>query len=196
MSTSQFKLPLFPLSAHVLPKGRLQLRIFEARYLRMVKESFHSDVGFGVCMVGTRISSAREGQIMPIGTQVKVVDFTTLAGGLLGITVEGIHKFKILSVEKESDGLNVGSVELIEHWSDDVLDQNDQMVMGLKKLFSEYPEIGKLYPDPQFDSLNWTVSRWLELLPLDTSIKQDLIAHANLDPAINTLKALLDNPGG
>ena len=45
------ELPLFPLTAHVLPDGRMPLRIFEARYLRMIQESYQRDHAFGMCMI-------------------------------------------------------------------------------------------------------------------------------------------------
>ena len=51
-------LPLFPLTVHVLPQGRLPLRIFEARYLRMVRESYHREHAFGMCNQRTRSNHA------------------------------------------------------------------------------------------------------------------------------------------
>lgn len=41
-----FDIPLFPLSAHLLPGGRMSLRIFEPRYTRMIKQACATDSGF------------------------------------------------------------------------------------------------------------------------------------------------------
>jgi Lon protease-like protein len=195
-----FELPLFPLSAHILPKGKLQLRIFEARYIRMVKESFKSNLGFGICMASNKLNAEANKQILPIGTQVKIIDFSTLSDGLLGVTVEGISKFKILESWQEHDQLNVGSVQLIDDWDKDEEEfsgiDSQQMVDGLKTLFNEYPEIGKLYMDPEFTCINWVVNRWLEVIPLDVNTKQRLIAEQDIFPAIETLNALLGKPRG
>ena len=43
-------LALFPLPSHILPGGKLPLRLFEPRHLQMLKESFIDDRGFGIVM--------------------------------------------------------------------------------------------------------------------------------------------------
>ena len=45
----QTTLPLFPLNTVVFPGGRLPLRIFEQRYLEMIKQAIANDTPFGVC---------------------------------------------------------------------------------------------------------------------------------------------------
>ena len=42
------QLALFPLPSHILPGGKLPLRLFEPRHLQMLKESFLEDRGFGI----------------------------------------------------------------------------------------------------------------------------------------------------
>ena len=49
-----FDIPLFPLSAHLLPGGGMSLRIFEPRYTRMIKQACASDSGFGICMLNSK----------------------------------------------------------------------------------------------------------------------------------------------
>ena len=68
------QLYLFPLSAHVLPGGKLFLRIFEPRYVRMVKDCCQQGSGFGVCMLSGRDNSASSQKILPVGTHVEIVD--------------------------------------------------------------------------------------------------------------------------
>ena len=41
-------LGLFPLTSTVLPGGRMQLRVYEPRYLRLVRESLREQTGFGL----------------------------------------------------------------------------------------------------------------------------------------------------
>ena len=48
MSTT---LPLFPLNTVVFPGGRLPLRIFEQRYLEMVKQAIADNTPFGICAI-------------------------------------------------------------------------------------------------------------------------------------------------
>jgi Lon protease-like protein len=45
------ELPLFPLQTVLFPGGRLPLRIFEQRYLGMVKACLRDGTLFGVCLI-------------------------------------------------------------------------------------------------------------------------------------------------
>ena len=49
METSE--LPLFPLSSVLFPGGILKLRLFEPRYLDLVKRCGRSGEGFGICLI-------------------------------------------------------------------------------------------------------------------------------------------------
>ena len=42
---------IFPLSTILFPGGVLPLRIFEARYMDMVRECMKSDRPFGICQI-------------------------------------------------------------------------------------------------------------------------------------------------
>lgn len=44
----QITLPLFPLNTVVFPGGKLPLRIFEQRYLEMIKQAIANDTPFGI----------------------------------------------------------------------------------------------------------------------------------------------------
>ena len=43
--------PIFPLSSVLFPGGVLPLRIFEARYMDMVRDCMRQDTPFGVCLI-------------------------------------------------------------------------------------------------------------------------------------------------
>ena len=87
---------LFPLRTVLFPGGLLPLRIFEARYLDMVGRSMRHDEPFGVVLIvaGSEIKS--EVVTAEIGTSARVIDFQTLAGGLLGVLCRGERRFRIL----------------------------------------------------------------------------------------------------
>jgi Lon protease-like protein len=44
-------LPLFPLGTVLFPGGLLPLRIFEPRYLELIRDSARLGAGFGVCLI-------------------------------------------------------------------------------------------------------------------------------------------------
>jgi len=54
------EIPLFPLRTVLFPGGNLPLRIFEQRYLSMIRECAINDSGFGVCLI-------KEGERRPAG---------------------------------------------------------------------------------------------------------------------------------
>ena len=45
------KISLFPLNVVLFPEGELKLRIFEPRYIDMVRDCFRNDTGFGICLI-------------------------------------------------------------------------------------------------------------------------------------------------
>ena len=51
MSDATRELPLFPLNTVLFPCGPLPLRIFETRYLDMVRRCLREKTGFGVVLI-------------------------------------------------------------------------------------------------------------------------------------------------
>ena len=90
--------PVFPLSINVLPGAYLPLQIFEPRYLDMVKDCLAREEGF--CIALTKNDEKINTEVLPslheVGTYVEIVDFNQLQNGLLGITIKGLNKVKIL----------------------------------------------------------------------------------------------------
>lgn len=178
--TQYEELPLFPLTAHVLPEGRLRLRIFEPRYTRLVKRCMSAQSDFVICMFDPMQSKDSSEYILPFGTAVQIIDFEMLDDGFLGITVQGKDRVKIQQHHTEADGLHVGRVERLPGWPNESL-PSDKIVLKkrLEEIFQVYPELGSLYHDERFDELSWLCQRWLEILPLDVHAKQRLIKQDN-----------------
>ncbi len=173
------KLPLFPLPSQILPEGMLPLRIFEQKYQRLIKESLNKYRGFGVVMVDNRKIS-NFGQIMPIGTRVEIVDFYTLADGLLGVTVHGVEKFRLHHIHVELDGLKVADIEPLPNWSEEAPNLTEQhLAEKLQDVFSQYPELDELYENKEFNNISWLCQRWLEILPMPVLEKQVLIENSS-----------------
>ncbi|RCU45118.1 MULTISPECIES: LON peptidase substrate-binding domain-containing protein [Corallincola] len=187
MTVVKDTLPLFPLSAHVLPGGKMQLRIFESRYIRLVKEACQSDVGFGVCMLKKRSANSLV-NMLPIGTRVQVVDFEQTADGLLGITVEGVERFRLERVFMEDDGLKRGEVTCLPNWRPCELPNASQHLFdGLCELYRRYDHLAELYPQPMANDASWICQRWLELLPLSAEDKLLLVEQSDCQSALKFL---------
>jgi Lon protease-like protein len=188
-----FTLPLFPLSAHILPGGKMSLKIFEPRYIRMVKEACAADKGFGVCMLNSLGDKQLNQHIFSIGTHVKVVDFEVLPGGLLGITIAGDKCFRISDIKTESDELRVGTCEWLSEWvfegaSTDIKPMDDR----LREVFDHYPSLKSMYDTPLFADPIWVIYRWLELLPVNAEEKQLFLQQENYSKALGFLTHLIE----
>lgn len=184
---------LFPLSAHILPGGRMDLRIFEARYIRMVKEACANDSLFCICMYNSKGDTDSNQHIYPLGTVVRIVDFDMLDDGLLGITVVGEELVKVNNIATDKDGLRTGQLEKVEsaQFAIECDETNKKLVERLRQVIDDYPEIGSLYPEPDFQNCNWVIFRWLELLPLKAEEKQALLQQGDPQVVGNYLQQLL-----
>jgi Lon protease-like protein len=175
MTDSARELALFPLNTVLFPGGPLPLRIFETRYLDMVRHCLREGRGFGVVLIarGEEVSSPAE--FVTVGTEARIVDFNRLDDGLLGITCLGRERFRVVESSRQADGLNVGQVaDIPAEPSLSVPGEFAFMAEALKKIL---PELGDFYGSVtrRFDDAAWVGHRLAELLPLATPDKQALL---------------------
>lgn len=107
---SSDSLPLFPLQTVLFPGGLLSLRVFEQRYLDMVRDCARSGSGFGVICAWPAESENRARHAR-IGTEAMMVDFDQLEDGLLGVTCRGQRRFLIRETRARDDGLLIGDID-------------------------------------------------------------------------------------
>lgn len=167
------RLPLFPLDTVLFPDGTLRLRIFERRYLEMVRDCARDSACFGVCLI---LSGTEGGPSIPaaLGTSAHIVDFETGEDGLLGITVRGGERFHVDRISVRDTGLIVGDVQ----WRDDsavapVPAQHGLLATVLERLlrqFGELPDDARL-----LDDAAWVGWRLAEILPLAPADRQVLL---------------------
>lgn len=186
---STLKLPLFPLGTVLFPRGPLNLRIFEPRYLDMVKHCSANNVPFGVCLIVDGGEVGQPAKTVAIGTQAKIVDFYTMQDGLLGISAHGLERFRVVRTSVRDNGLLMGEVEVIPNEIPKPVEVKHALLVTVLERLME--QVGKHYPDPQpgdFENAVWVGFRLAELLPLEMHEKQGLL---ELDDAQARLDALL-----
>lgn len=184
------EIPLFPLSSIVLPGGQLPLRLFEPRYIDMVKNCFKTDTGFGVCLIMDGQDSGKPAQPYPQGTLVKIIDFDQGPDGLLHITAEGQQEFNLLTYTANSDDLLVGEVQLLELNTPTPMNSAYTDLSRKLAIILQYVEPNILYPDKQLDSPDWVCNRLLELLPLSASSKFELLQLPDTKARMDALVGL------
>ena len=180
-------LPLFPLSTVLFPEGPLSLRIFETRYVDMVRGCMREGSPFGVVMIRSGAEVGPVSEVAELGTTARIVDFSALPDGLLGITCTGERKFRVLKRRQRPDGLNLGEVEYCP--PEPVLEPPDEYRNLSDLLRKLLPQLGAPYAEipGKFMDASWVGCRLAEILPLELADKLDLLG---LDDPIARLARL------
>lgn len=174
-------IPLFPLNVVLFPGGPLPLRIFEPRYVDMIKRCMREGAPFGVVAISDGGAEAGESvakSFADIGTSARIVDFDLLEDGLLGIACRGERRFLVREHHRKADGLNVGRIEWIDPEEPLPAAALPMIHSPLRELLQRvWPELDEAYAgiEPRFDDAEWVGARLAELLPLSGADKQFLL---------------------
>jgi Lon protease-like protein len=186
------EIPLFPLRTVLFPGGPLPLRIFESRYIDMISHCMKSELPFGVLLI-------REGQedgqasTHDVGTLATITDWYQGSDGLLGVTAAGGDRFRLLSIRRQPDGLNVGTIEILPPEPDMVLPAE---YASLKKILeSVLDDLGRLYEslERRFDDAVWVTYRLVEILPIDLEEKQRFLESSDTLERLKLIDQLMNS---
>jgi len=186
------EIPLFPLRTVLFPGGNLPLRIFEQRYLSMIRECASQDTGFGVCLIQEGEEAIAPVKPARIGTLARIVDWFTLEDGLLGVSTVGTARFLTEHTRKQEDGLFIGQVSWLPEPSPCPVPVAHSVLSGVLGRFME--KVGDDYPEYRPDLLQdavWVGYRLTELLPLPTIEKQHLLELSDPVARLQTLVEIL-----
>jgi Lon protease-like protein len=179
------ELPVFPLQRVVFPGIAIPMRIFEQRYLRLVRESLAAGQPFAV----VPIRSGREVGATPViaehGTLVTITDWTQLGNGLLGIEIRGERRLRVGATRVEADGLMRGEITLAAPDRAAPLAEDDRDLVALLGDLARHFGVEARYLDAGLDgnSLAW---RLADLLPAPLERKIALLAMA--DPLVRLIE--------
>ena len=194
------EIALFPLSSVLLPSGRFPMQIFEQRYVDLVARCMRENEGFGVAWLrqGSEISggSLDTPNVGDYGTYAQIVDWDQLANWLLGITIEGQHRFDIESTWREPDGLIKAKV--VFHDAPVVAPLPEDQI-GLAEVLTgllRHPQIKRLSLQTDVSDA-WRVCLQLaQLLPLEEAIKYELLGIDSIDQLLDKMDTLLKEISG
>lgn len=178
-------LPLFPLNTVLFPGGALPLRVFETRYIDMVRDCMKRDAPFGV----VRIKSGKEVGVAAkpdsVGCLAHIVEWDMPELGLLMLQTSGGQRFRILETRTLHDQRIEARTELIPDDADAppsaelvacatalktvIKDINEAARASGEGGFSPFPA------DLRLDSACWVANRWCEILPISTLARQKLL---------------------
>jgi Lon protease-like protein len=198
MADATTSLPLFPLQAVLVPGAALDLRIFERRYLDMVRECGRSGSGFGVCLILDGNEVGAPATPAAFGTEAAIEDFGTTPAGLLSLRVRGQRRFHVLRTRVRDSGLVMAEVRFCEEAaaSPRVRPEHALLAELLRRILAQVTA-GKGDPEPVlFEDAAWVGWRLAELLPLSHAQRQALLQlddpHARLQHLLDAIARDLD----
>ncbi len=181
------EIPLFPLGTVLFPGGPLPLRIFETRYIDLVRRCMRDGSGFGVVLLREGAEVGVPAVTYDVGTYARIVDFSQQPDGLLGIRATGERRFRILGRRRARDGLNLADVE----W------QGEERAEPLPAEFADLApaidailtQAGEPYAslERRLDDAAWISGRLAEILPVPVVHKQHCL---ELDDPVERLRYL------
>ena len=184
------EIPLFPLRTVLFPGGHLPLRIFEQRYLTMIRNCARDGTGFGVCLIREGEEAVSPVKTAPVGTHAQIVDFYTLDDGLLGVSAVGTVRFLIEDSWQQADGLFRARVRIIPDPPVTAVPEaysvlSDMLARFLDKVSEQYPDFDR----EQLQDAAWVGHRLSELLPLAGIERQHLL---EINDPLERLQSLLE----
>ncbi|MFD4836961.1 LON peptidase substrate-binding domain-containing protein [Achromobacter sp. NPDC058515] len=198
-------IPLFPLSNALFPAGVVHLRIFEVRYLDMIRRCIAQGSEFGVVglLAGNEVRSPEGTETLsPVGTMARVDTWDAPMPALLEIRCTGTGRFRLLSSVVAKYGLWMGEAEPI---ADDPPAPVPPAMQGsadaLGRLVAQWQQEGvppdrmPLAPPFRLDDSGWVANRWCELLPLPPDDKATLLAMTDPVARLASIQDVLRGQG-
>ncbi len=192
------EIPLFPLGTVLLPGGRLPLRIFEPRYIEMVRRC--ADGGeFGVVLIREGFEARMTDEdvapsICPFGTSARIVDITHAKDGTIGILGAGRRRFAVRETREQSDHLMLGKVQFLEPEPARPVEPEHALLLPVLERLSGHPLIRSLGAELDINDAVSVAWRLTDLLPIDPRVKQSILEMNTVTERLDKLLMLV-GPG-
>lgn len=188
MLTNQSWLPLFPLNTVLFPDGILPLKVFETRYIDMIKNCMKTETPFGVVLIKSGQEVGSTAVPVDVGCIANITQWDMPTLGLLMLRTQGGDRFRIVETRTLPDHRVEARVDMIA--SDDIAGISDIHVSCAKalkividdiseKLRQDSPETQAFdspFSNPvKLDSASWVANRWCEILPIPMKARQKLM---------------------
>ncbi len=177
-------LPLFPLQTVLFPDGLLPLKIFETRYIDMVRECMRLERPFGVVALRRGSETGAGAEPESVGCLARIIEWDMEPGGLLHIRTRGEQRFRIHQSRVLSDQRNEALISLLPVDATTVPDANHvRCAKALKLVTDDFDQRAKqdaqfadVFAKPlRFDDAGWVANRWCEILPIPVKARQKLL---------------------
>ncbi|UOV04395.1 LON peptidase substrate-binding domain-containing protein [Pseudoxanthomonas sp. F37] len=178
-------LPLFPLHQVLLPGAAMDLRIFERRYLDLVRDCGRSGGGFGVCLILEGGEAGAPAIPAAYGVEARIENFDMGEDGLLSLRVRGHRRFHVVRTRVRDNGLVMADVEwLCPDEEGEIRPEHALLGTLLQTMMEKVGTDLSRLPPRVFERAGWVGWRLAQVLPITpeqrVSILQEDDVHARL----------------
>lgn len=190
MFTRNAWLPLFPLNTVLFPGGVLPLKVFETRYVDMVRQCMKDESPFGVVRIksGQEVGLAAEPE--SVGCVANITQWDMQDLGVLLLRTQGGERFRIIETRVLGDQRLEARVEMISaDAAFAVSDMHLSCAKALKIVIDDINAKGRAEQGESFispfahpahlDNAAWVANRWCEILPIPLKARQKLLELEN-----------------
>lgn len=186
---------LFPLNTVLFPGSILPLKIFEQRYLSLVKACMKQETGFVVVLISAGKEVGATPKIYCTGCYVEIIDWQSLPDGLLGIAIEAKHRVQLSKSSVKDDGLLVAEATPLKTTLDDnfILPPSFKTLTDTLKQLLEHPFAQQYKNKIDFNNAAQICYRLAELLPINNKQKQLLLETETTEQMLDQLVILINS---
>ncbi len=200
-------LPLFPLKTVLFPDGVLPLRVFETRYVDMIRERMKAGAPFGVVAIRSGSEVGQAAEPCQVGTLAHITEWDMPEFGVLLLNTRGGGRFRIIETRTRPS-------QLIEARTEAIAEEADTHAAGaalplcanvlrvliddLQQRVQQEAADGFINPFPEphrLDDAGWVANRWSEMLPISLEDKQALLEMSDTSARLQRVEKYLRENG-
>lgn len=167
------EVPLFPLGTVLFPGGLLPLKIFEQRYLGMIKHCLRDNTPFGVCLIREGREVGEAALPHAAGCLARIEHWDVPHPNLFAILARGDQRFRILDSAVDDGGLLRGRIRLMPDAA--TAAGVDPACAEVLRLAIERAGTDHVPGPIRLDDPDWVSYRLAEILPVTMPEKQALL---------------------
>jgi Lon protease-like protein len=189
------EIPVFPLNTVLFPGALLPLKIFEQRYLDMLKSCLREDRPFGVFLIREGAEVGRPAVPFEVGCLAKITEWEMPHLGLFHIKALGTQKVRIFDPRATPSGLLIARAHAFPVEPDAALPSDLTICAQVLRMIIDKVGAAAFAAPLHFDSSLWVSYRLAEVMPLDLRSKQELLEIDSAEVRLRRLLKFLRSQG-
>lgn len=203
MSIENAWLPLFPLKTVLFPGGVLHLKVFETRYMDMVRDCMKRDAPFGVVLIKSGQEVGMPAEPEAVGCLANISSWEMPQLGVMMLRTVGSERFRILDTRVCSDQRLEAKISLLAaEAQEEVSEVHLACAKTLKIIIEDIDNKGRMEHGKEFDSpfehpprlddAGWVANRWCEILPIPLKARQALLELDDAESRLSIVHQYLE----